>query len=167
MLNRKFIFFTILIIFILSPLALTEEFESPKIFTEYIYKNYSEENFSKVYGNFAAELKRKLEKEEYLNFQEQNFDKYNLKYTDIKVGQAKEIKFDEIKDKFSYAVDFGNYYKLQVKYLLKFDHFGSREKQSEKMVYVRKIKDDFQIFWDYKSALNDEKALNEDDDNNE
>jgi hypothetical protein len=150
---------------IFAPLVQTEEFDNPEAFTEYIYNNYSEENFSEVYNNFAKELKRKLEEKVYLDFQKKNFDKYELEYTEIKVGQAKEIEFDEIKDKFDYAVDFGNYYKLQVGYLLKFKHFGRREKESEKMVYVRKINDDLQIFWDYKSALDDDKDTNKDDDN--
>ena len=165
MFNKKTIFFAIFVILFLSPLAQTEEFENPKVFTEYIYENYSEENFSEVYNNFAAELKRKLEEEVYLDFQKKNFAKYKLEYTNIKVDQVKEIKFDEIKDKFDYADDFGNYYKLQVGYLLKFNHFGSREKQSEKMVYVRKINDDFQIFWDYQSALDDDESANRDDEN--
>ena len=163
MLNKKTIFFTIFVILFLSPLAQTEGFESPKAFTEYIYENYSEENFSEVYNNFAAELKRELEKKVYLDFQKENFEKYSLEYTDIKVGDAKEIEFREIKDKFDYAIDFGNYYMLQVEYLLRFNHFGSREKNSEKIVYVRKINDDFQIFWDYKNALDDDKAANRDD----
>jgi len=164
-LNKKTIFFTIFVILFLSPLAQTEGFESPKAFTEYIYENYSEENFSEVYNNFAAELKRELEKKVYLDFQKENFEKYSLEYTDIKVGDAKEIEFKEVKDKFDYAVDFGNYYMLQVEYLLKFNHFGNREKNSEKIVYVRKINEDFQIFWDYQNALDDDKAVNRDDEN--
>lgn len=141
-----------------------EEFESPENFTEFIYNNYSDENFTEVYNNFAVELKAKLEEKTYLDFQQQNFEKYKLAYTAIEVGSAEKIKYDEIKSKFNYAVDSGNYYKLQVKYLLKFKHFGSREKKSKKMVYLRKTKDDFQIFWDYKEALG-EKALSRDDQN--
>jgi hypothetical protein len=164
-LNKKAILLTILVILFLSPLAQTEEFETPEAFTEYIYENYAEENFSEVYNNFAAELKRKLEKQVYLDFQEQNFKKYNLEYTEIEVGQAKEIEFDEIKDKFNYAMDFGHYYNLKVSYLLKFNRFGRRDERSEKLVYLRKINADFQIFWDYQNALNDDKAVNRDDDN--
>ncbi len=165
MLNKKRIVLTILVILFFSPLLQAEEFETPEAFAEYIYENYSEENFLDVYDNFAAELKRKLEKQVYLDFQKQNFEKYNLKYTEIAVDQAEEIKFDEIKDEFTYAIDFGHYYKLKVSYLLKFNHFGSREERSEKMVYLRKINNDFQIFWDYQSALNDDQALNEENKN--
>ena len=158
MLNKKTIFFTIFVILFLSPLAQTEGFESPKAFTEYIYENYSEENFSEVYNNFAAELKRELEKKVYLDFQKENFEKYSLEYTDIKVGDAKEIEFKEVKDKFDYAVDFGNYYMLQVEYLLKFNHFGKREEESGKKVYLRKIVDTFQIFWNPETTSNDQSA---------
>ncbi|PUU94610.1 MAG: hypothetical protein CI947_524, partial [Halanaerobium sp.] len=104
------------------------------------------------------ELKRILPENKYTEFQQQNFEKYQLKYTEIKVSAAKEIDFKTIKDKFDYADDFGSYYQLQVSYLLKFKHFGSREEKSEKKVYIRKINDDFQIFWDYKNALNNDEA---------
>ena len=163
MLNKKIFFLAVLIICLMSPMLQAEDFESPEAFTEYIYANYAEEDFVEVYDNFAAELKRILGKNKYLEFQEQNFKKYNLKYSNIKVNQAKEIEFDEIKKQFNYADDFGKYYQLQVNYLLEFDHFGRREEKSEKMVYLRKINDDFQIFWDHESALKDDKAADKDD----
>lgn len=163
MLNKKNIILLCLIIFILSPILQAEEFKSPKSFTEYIYQNYAAENFNKVYDNFAVELKKVLKKEDYLEFQKKNFKKYNLKYTEIKVAEAKKIKFGKIKEKFDYADDFGEYYQLDVSYLLKFDRFGSREKRSEKIVYLRKINEDFQIFWDYENALADDKSVGQDD----
>lgn len=165
MLNKKNVILALLIIFLMTPLLQAEDFESPEAFTEYIYANYAAEDFAEVYDNFAAELKRILEKDEYLEFQEENFEKYNLKYSEIEVGQAEEIDFDKVKDKFSYADDFGKYFKLQVNYLLEFDRFGRREEESEKMVYLRKIRDDFQIFWDHESALKDDKAADRDDQN--
>jgi len=163
LLNEKIIFLTILLILILAPLLQAEEFKNSEVFTEYIYSNYAEENFAEVYENFAAELKRILAEEKYVGFQEQNFEKYNLEYTEIKVGEAQPIDFSEIKKEFEYAMDFGSYYQLQVSYLIKFNRFGSREERSEKTVYLRKINDDFQIFWDYHSAIDDEKAAEADD----
>lgn len=149
-----------MMLFILIPSLViqAEDFESPKTFTEYIYYNYAEKNFAEVYNNFAAELKRVLAEEKYIDFQKQNFKKYDLEYTEIKVGTAKEVDFSKIKNDFDYAMDFGSYYQLQVSYLIKFNRFGSREERSEKMVYLRKINDEFQIFWDYQSAIDDEKA---------
>jgi hypothetical protein len=155
-LNKITVFLALVIIIFLNPVIEAEEFESPEAFTEYIYANYASENFSEVYNNFAAELKRILAAEEYLSFQQQNFEKYKLKYTEIKVYEAEKVDFKSIKNKFSYADDFGDYYQLQVSYLLKFEHFGQREEKSDKKVYIRKIRDDFQIFWDYKSAFNDD-----------
>lgn len=149
----------------MTPLLQAEDFESPEVFTEYIYDNYSEKNFTEVYDNFAAELKRELKKKEYLEFQDENFEKYDLKYSEIKVSEAEKIEFDKIKNKFSYADDFGEYYQLQVSYLLTFNHLGRREEESEKTVYLRKIRDDFQIFWDHESALKDDKAADRDDKN--
>lgn len=165
MLNNKIIILIVLIIFLLTPILQAEDFESSEAFTEYIYDNYAAENFMEVYNNFAAELKRILKEEEYVEFQQQNFEKYELEYTEIEVSAAEEINFDQIKDKFEYADDFGSYYQLQVSYLLKFNRFGSREQQSDKNVYLRKINDDFQIFWDHKSALNDDKSADRDGQN--
>lgn len=162
MLNKINIILVLLLI-ILSPVLQAEEFESPEAFTEYIYNNYAQKNFLEVYNNFAAELKRILAEEDYLEFQEQNFEKYELQYTEIEVSAAEEIDFEKIKDKFDYAEDFGSYFQLQVSYLLKFSYFGQREERSEKNVYLRKIRDDFQIFWDHESALNDDEAADRND----
>ena len=165
MLNKKIIVLTLLIILLLTPALLAEEFESPEAFTEYIYASYAAENFAEVYANFAAELKRILAEEDYLKFQQQNFEKYELEYTEIEVSAAEEVDFKKIEKKFDYAQDFGSYYQLQVSYLLKFNRFGSREEKSGKDVYLRKINDDFQIFWDYQSALNDDEAADRADQN--
>src|SRR6056297_1483165 len=79
LLNKKNFFLAVLIICLMSPMLQAEDFESPEAFTEYIYANYAEEDFVEVYDNFAAELKRILKKNKYLEFQEKNFKKYNLK----------------------------------------------------------------------------------------
>lgn len=152
-----------LILFLLTPVLQAEEFESPEAFTEYIYANFAEKEFEEVYDNFAAELKRIFAEEDYLEFQQQNFEKYELEYTEIEVAAAEEIEFKQIKRKFDYADDFGSYYQLQVSYLLKFNRLGRREERSEKKVYIRKINDDFQLFWDYESALNDDKSADRTD----
>ncbi|WP_243835891.1 hypothetical protein [Halanaerobium saccharolyticum] len=161
--NNKIIFLAVLLVFLATPFVEAESFESPESFTEYVYANYADENFEEVYNNFAAELKRVLAEEDYLEFQQHNFEKYKLEYTEIEVGTAEEITFEEIEAEFEYARDFGSYYRLQVSYLLKFSRLGRREERSEKDVYLRKINDDFQIFWDYESALSDDQAANRDD----
>lgn len=163
MLNKRKILLFILITLLLTTAVKADNFSSPEDFSEYVYKKFAQENFTEVYNNFAAELKREMPLADYLDFQKQNFEKYNLKYSDIKVAEAEKIEYEEIKDKFAYAVDFGNYYKLEVSYLLEFNYFGSRDERSQKMVYIRKIKDDFQIFWDYESALDNDKAVDRDD----
>ncbi len=163
MLNKINIILAVLIIILLTPVLQAAEFESPEAFTEFIYANYAQKNFAEVYNNFAAELKRILAEEQYLKFQQQNFEKYELEYTEIEVSAADQVDFENIKDKFDYAEDFGSYFQLKVSYLLKFSHFGQREERSAKDVYLRKINDDFQIFWDYKSALNDDEAVDGND----
>lgn len=162
MLNKKIVILFFLSLLFLTPVVQAEDFESPEAFTDYIYSNYAAKSFRTVYNNFAAELKRIFGLKTYVDFQKTNFNKYNLKYTKIDVGKAEKVDFKEIKKNFNYARDFGDYYKLKVKYLLNFDHFGSREKESEKIVYLRKINSDFQIFWDHKAALENKKAINDD-----
>lgn len=166
MLTKKKLILSFLFIFIFSSLLVqAKNFQTAEEFSEYIYENYAQQNFSTVYNHFAAELKRELKLEEYTNFQSENFKKYNLKYQNIKISEAKKVEFKEIKNKFNYAKDFGDYYQLEVSYLLKFDHFGSRERNSSKKIYLRKINQDFQIFWDYESVLNaEENASGEDKD---
>lgn len=163
MLNKRKALLFILIILLLTTAVKAENFSGPEDFSQYIYNNYAQENFEEVYNNFAAELKRKMPLANYIDFQKQNFEKYNLKYSEIEVAEAKEIEYEEIKEKFSYAVDFGIYYKLEVSYLLEFNYFGSRDNKSQKMLYLRKIKDDFQIFWDYEAALDNNKSIDRDD----
>lgn len=165
MLNKRIIFFFFLIILILSPALSAQEFETPKSFVEYIYQNYAAENFNEVYINFAAELKRVLTKKDYIKFQKENFEKYDLEYTEIQVSEAKKINFENIKEKYEYAADFGEYYQIKVSYLLKFSHFGHREKKSDKLVHLRKIENDFQIFWDHKTAMNTNQSEVRDDQN--
>lgn len=164
MLNKRFFILFCLFILLLTSVVQAEDFENPETFTAFIYSNYAAENFTTVYNNFASELKRNFKLKTYLDFQTTNFNKYDLKYTKIDVGKAKKIEFKEIKKNFDYARDFGDYYKLKVKYLLNFDHFGSRKKESEKFVYLRKINTDFQIFWDHKTALENKKAIKDDQD---
>lgn len=153
-----------LILILTSPFSVAAEFESPETFTEYIYQNYASENFNKVYNNFVDELQEIVKKETYLKFQKENFEKYNLVYTEIKVGEAKEVEFDKIKAQFDYALDQGEYYQVQVNYLIKFDRFGRRDKESGKKVYLRKNNNKFHIFWDYKSVLDDETPNRDDQD---
>lgn len=165
MLNKKIIFIAALIFILLTSALQAQEIESPEAFTRYVYNNFAKENFAEVYANFAAELKRILAEKDYLEFQQQNFEKYELEYTEIEVAAAEEINFDKIEEKFAYARDFGSYYQLQVSYLLKFNRLGSREERSEKKVYLRKINDEFQLFWDHEAALNDDKSADRDDQN--
>ena len=144
--------------------ATAADYKSPEDFTEYIYKNYSEENFAEVYKNFAEELKEILTEETYLNFQKENFKDYDLEFTEIEVQKAEKIDFKEIKSKFDYAEDSGQYYKLKVNYLIKFSHFGSRDKESGKSVYLQKEDSDYSLLWDYKEAIDSDKSAGDDKD---
>lgn len=157
---KKTIIISILLFCLISTAGTAAELKNPEAFVDFIYQNYAKNDFALVYDNFAAELKRTLEKEKYLDFQKNNFNQYNLEFSDIEIGNPEKIDFAEIKNKFDYAQDFGEYYIVEVSYLLDFKYFGSREKRSGKSVYIRKINKDLQLFWDYETAMNDENNSN-------
>lgn len=170
MLNNKFkiVLFLLLILLVFSfnlSAVEAEVYNSPEAFTRFIYDNYAQKNFSEVYQKFVPELKRILQQDDYLNFQNENFKKYKLEYTEIEVGKAETIKFDKIKKQFSYADEFGDFFQLKVSYLIKFNRFGSREKESEKIVYLRKISDQYQLFWNAEPVLEDQNPESKADNN--
>lgn len=138
------------------------DYKSPEDFAEYIYQKYSEEDFAEVYKNFAEELKEILTEETYVNFQNENFKDYDLEFTDIEVKEAEKVNFKEIKSKFDYAEETGQYYKAKVNYLIKFSHFGSRDKESGKYIYLRKKDGKYSLFWDYKEAMDSDEAADGD-----
>ncbi len=169
MLNKN-VFKITLIIFILLGFTLcsfslkAEEQQTPEKFTEYIYANYASENFEEVYANFADELKKIISEEEYIEFQKRNFNKYSLEYSSIDVNNLEELSYEEFKNKFSFVESKGNFYSIEVSYLLKFQRLGAREEETKKRVYLRQNNSDinnettkkFHLFWDPEPIVKNE-----------
>lgn len=157
--------FGLLIIILLNLVgnpALAREFNSEIDFVEYIYHEYSIENFAVVYQNFVPELKAILTKEEYLKFQQENFSKYELEYKDIEVGSSSQINQQQIASEFTYTAEVSSnkpkFYAVEVKYLLEFNRFGRREKETDKKVYVQQTESGYQLFWDPEPILGESEA---------
>ncbi|WP_238524778.1 hypothetical protein [Halanaerobium hydrogeniformans] len=157
--NYKWKIFSLLVLTILifSFTQSTEAgyFANPVEFGEYIYDNYAQENFKEVYDNFADELKIILSSDEYIEFQQDNFEKYELEYTDIEVTNPEEISYQEFKKEFPFLEDEGTFYTVEVSYLIKFRRLGSRERESDKLIYLREKDDHFELFWDPEPILDD------------
>lgn len=171
MLNKiknKFLLIILLLFLLISASQVSAaDFNNTKEFVEYIYANYAEQDFSEVYSLFAPELKSILDREKYLNFQEKNFNKYNLELKNIMVDDIKELSYKEFKKEFPFLNYEGSFYSARVRYLLVFEKLGEREEEIEKRVYLREYsssnyeKSDkryYSLFWDPEpiSAKDDE-----------
>ena len=144
-----------ILIFSFNQNSTASSLNNPVEFGEYIYDNYAQENFEEVYANFAAELKSILSREEYTEFQKDNFEKYQLEYTDIEVANPQEISYQEFKKEFPFLEAKGTFYTVEVSYLIKFRRLGSRERESDKLVYLREKENKFELFWDPEPILDE------------
>ncbi|MGM0602734.1 MAG: hypothetical protein ACQESS_05410 [Bacillota bacterium] len=131
------------IFFVLNAAALPaaslnkDEENTPEDFVRMIYQYFAEENFEGVYNNFLPVLKKKLMREDYISFQQKNFQKYNLKYSNITVGDAEKIDYQDLPEDLQFEDQADYYYKIEVSYQLNFEHLGqNREEQSEKNVFL-------------------------------
>ncbi len=178
MLNKiknKFLLIILLLLFIVSAFPVSgADFNNTKEFVEYIYANYAEQDFSEVYSLFAPELKNILDREKYLNFQENNFNKYDLELKNILVDDIEELSYKEFKKEFPFLNYEGSFYSARVRYLLVFEKLGEREEEIEKRVYLREYsssnyeKSDkryYSLFWDPEPILgkNDDESRKDDE----
>jgi len=138
------------------------DFNNTKEFVEYIYANYAEQDFSEV------------DREKYLNFQENNFNKYDLELKNILVDDIEELSYKEFKKEFPFLNYEGSFYSARVRYLLVFEKLGEREEEIEKRVYLREYsssnyeKSDkryYSLFWDPEPILgkNDDESRKDDE----
>lgn len=113
-----------------------------KNFVDKIYKNYSQQNFTYVYNCFYPTIKEEISEKEYIKFQKENFEKYSLEISNIKILDLKKLK--EISSEFETYLS-GDDVKLissvSVSYIASF--YSSSERKIEKEVYIcfRPVKD--------------------------
>jgi len=153
--NELLIIFIILFILLLNfstGYCQDEELGSRiKEFAVGIYSNYADHNFEYVYNVLHPAIKDILVAEDYIEFQEQNFKKYNLKLSDIVVNE--KIENCDIPQEFQEYINKnvgGKVKIINVSYHMKFLNNGQkigRDINKEVFIYLDK-KQNLYLLWD-------------------
>ncbi len=115
-----------------------------------IYLNYQEYNFEKVYDFFHPAIKESLSQDEYLTFQEENHENYQLELSEIKIVDIEKIESLPGKfDRYLQEDDYQEAYEASINYLLNFRIFASgHEREVETETYIVKFDGDYYLIWD-------------------
>lgn len=124
-----------------------------KKFVASIYKNYSRQNFTYVYNQLYPAIKEVMSEKEYITFQKENFERYNLTISNIKVKDVRELKTvpNQFKTYLSMA-DIELLSSVTVNYSIFF--YNDNEREIEKEVYIclkakgKKEKKKLFLLWD-------------------
>jgi hypothetical protein len=155
MINKKYILVSLILICLLTlPLsALAENEETNNQVRDFIlkvYSDYHENEFTKVYEGMHPDIKEVLDKDKYLQFQEENTAKYDLKISEVEVLGIKQIEswpeeFKEIiKEKENQAL-----FEIALKYKTTYQSGGNEnEKVIDKKTYVTVNDEDIFLLWD-------------------
>ncbi|HKL13615.1 MAG TPA: hypothetical protein VJ907_08425 [Halanaerobiales bacterium] len=153
--HKKRLIFLVLIIFAFTMpiLALENEEKSNKIIKEFIlkvYENYQQNKFVEVYEFMHPDIKDVLNKEEYLKFQKENTDKYNLKITEVEVLEINKLEeWVEPFNKIIKEKDTNELFEIKIKYKTIYKSAGNeKEKIIEKKTYVARDHNNNYLLWD-------------------
>lgn len=140
-------------IFTLPTMGLSKEEDPNEVIKEFIlkvYDKYQQNEFKEVYEFMHPDIKEKLNKEDYLSFQNENTEKYNLEISEVEVLKVK--KTDEWPEAFQEIIkekDKQNLYEIKIKYKTNYQSSGNeKEKIIEKKTYVVSFKDNNYLLWD-------------------
>ncbi len=119
-------------------------------FVEKIYVNYAEQNFSNIYDRIHLGIKDILSEREYIIFNEENFKKYSLKITDIKVeNNIKRVTIPEEFQEYIEGKENNGILELYVTYHMSFLYGGKRmERDVGKKVYIFRGQEQDYLLWD-------------------
>jgi len=153
--KKKILIFLFIFVFIFSlPIMAEENKENPheivKEFILKVYDKYQQNKFAEVYEFMHPDIKEVLEKENYLSFQNENTEKYNLKISEVEVLEVQKIEewpeaFQEIiKEKEKESL-----YEIKMKYKTNYQSGGNEnEKMIEKKTYVVRYQEKTYLLWD-------------------
>ena len=153
--NKKsivvFLILICLLTFSLSVLAENDETNNQvRDFILKVYGDYQENEFAKVYEGMHPDIKEVLDKDKYLQFQEENTEKYDLKISEVEVLEIKKIEswpeeFKEIiKEKEKETL-----FEIALKYKTTYQSGGNEnEKVIDKKTYVTFNDEDIFLLWD-------------------
>ncbi len=119
-------------------------------FVEIVYKDYSKKNFKAVYEKLHPVIKKELPEETYVNFQEGNFNKYQLEISNVVVSNFKTLEeIPQNFEKYDLQGEKGLIIEVEVSYHISFKYGGLiKEKDLQKKVYVLYEGINFYLLWD-------------------
>ncbi|MEJ6949928.1 hypothetical protein [Natronospora cellulosivora (SeqCode)] len=119
-------------------------------FIEEIYIKYANMEFEYIYQNLHPEIKELISEREYVNFQKENFEKYNLRIEAIELGDKAEIV--SLPRSFNNIVNLKEeqvVHRIKVSYTLIFTTLGSEHRQdTEKNVFILVDGEELYLLWD-------------------
>lgn len=119
-------------------------------FVNSIYNNYQEGEFQEVYQQLHPGIQENLTEEEYVNFQEDNKERYQLEISEIEIIEIKTI--DKLPSKFNEYLSTEEYekaYEAKVEYELNFKFLKTNQnKEVDTETYLVKADDQLYLIWD-------------------
>jgi len=119
-------------------------------FIEVIYQDYSRGDFSYVYQKIHPLIKKELSEETYIEFQENNFQKYQLKISKVTVKSLVYLtKLPHVFDKYDILSSQGSIIEVDVGYQLNFNYIGgTKQEDIQKKVYLLMEEGRLYLLWD-------------------
>lgn len=119
-------------------------------FINSIYNNYQKGEFQEVYQQLHPGIQENLTEEEYINFQEDNKERYQLEVSEIEIIEIKTI--DKLPSKFNEylsAEEYEKAYEAKVEYELNFKFLKTNQnKEVDTETYLVKADDQLYLIWD-------------------
>lgn len=135
-----------------------DEYKNIQKFTAEIYDNYVNENFSYVYKNIYSGIKDEITEDEYVSYQEKNFEKYKLEIHDVDVGKVEKMeKLPAAFDEYIKNNSIKYFARVKVNYEMHFNHLEKDyQKKVNKKVYIGVGKNESKyLFWDPRTIKGD------------
>ncbi|MFN2362669.1 MAG: hypothetical protein ABR596_00095 [Halarsenatibacteraceae bacterium] len=115
-----------------------------------IYSNYQAGEFQEVYQLLHPGITENLTEEEYVNFQQDNKEKYQLEISEIEIIEIQAI--DELPSKFDKYLteeDYQNAYQAKVKYQMDFKFLKTNQhKEVDTETYLVESDGQLYLVWD-------------------
>jgi len=115
-----------------------------------VYADYQENEFAKVYKEMHPDIKEILDQDKYLQFQENNTEKYDLKISEVEVLEIQKIESwpEEFKEIIK-AKEEQDLFEISLKYKTTYQSGGNEnEKVIDKKTYVTVNDEDIYLLWD-------------------
>ncbi len=119
-------------------------------FINSIYSNYQAGEFQEVYQLLHPGIKENLTEEEYIDFQQENKEKYQLEISEIEIIEIKTIEKLPAKfDKYLSEEDYQNAYQAKVEYEMDFKFLRTNQnKEVDTETYLVESENQLYLVWD-------------------